>query len=91
HVYHLYVVRTPERDRLRTALEAAGVAARAYYRTPLHLQPVFSRLGYEEGSLPVTERAARENLALPMWAGISIDQQRAVVSAAKAAVAGAAS
>jgi dTDP-4-amino-4,6-dideoxygalactose transaminase len=85
HVYHMYVVRSPERDRIATALTAAGVGCQAYYRTPLHLQPVFASLGYREGSLPETERAARENLALPLWAGIDEAQQREVVERVRSA------
>jgi dTDP-4-amino-4,6-dideoxygalactose transaminase len=80
HVYHLYVVRSPERERLASALDAAGVAHGSYYVTPLHLQPAMRYLGYAEGSLPETERAARENLALPMWVGIGADVQERVVS-----------
>jgi dTDP-4-amino-4,6-dideoxygalactose transaminase len=79
HVYYMYVVRAAERDRVETALAAAGIGCAAYYRTPLHLQPVFSALGYQPGSLPETERAARENLALPLWAGIDEGVQRQVV------------
>ena len=80
HVYHMYVVRSSERDRLREALSAAEIGNAAYYVTPLHLQPALSYLGWEEGSLPQTERAARENLALPMWAGIPAEVQERVVS-----------
>ena len=80
HVYHMYVVRTPERERIAAALAEAGIARASYYVTPLHLQPALHFLGYEEGSLPETERAARENLALPMWAGIGPDVQERVVS-----------
>ncbi len=80
HVYHMYVVRTPERARLAEALSAAGIGNASYYVTPLHLQPALEFLGYEEGSLPETERAARENLALPMWAGIPAETQEQVVS-----------
>jgi dTDP-4-amino-4,6-dideoxygalactose transaminase len=80
HVYHMYVVRTPERSRLAEALSAAGIGNASYYVTPLHLQPALKHLGYEEGSLPETERAARENLALPMWAGIPAQTQEQVVS-----------
>jgi dTDP-4-amino-4,6-dideoxygalactose transaminase len=79
HVYHMYVVRTPERDRIAAGLREAGIGCAAYYRTPLHLQPVFASLGYTAGSLPETEQAARENLALPLWAGIGEDVQRQVV------------
>ena len=80
HVYHLYVVRSPERERLSEALSSAGVAHGSYYVTPLHLQPALRYLGYAEGSLPETERAARENLALPMWVGIDEEAQGRVVS-----------
>jgi dTDP-4-amino-4,6-dideoxygalactose transaminase len=80
HVYHLYVVRSTERERLAEALSSAGVAHGSYYVTPLHLQPALRYLGYAEGSLPETERAARENLALPMWVGINEEAQERVVS-----------
>jgi dTDP-4-amino-4,6-dideoxygalactose transaminase len=85
HVYHMYVVRSPERDRIREALDAAGIASAPYYVTPLHLQPALRFLGYSEGSLPETERAARENVALPLWAGIGADVQERVVETVKSA------
>ena len=85
HVYHMYVVRTSERAGIREALERAGIASASYYTTPLHLQPALAFLGYEEGSLPETERAAGENLALPLWAGITADQQEQVVAAVRSA------
>jgi dTDP-4-amino-4,6-dideoxygalactose transaminase len=85
HVYHMYVVRSPERDRIAAALEQAGIACARYYVTPLHLQPALSYLGYEEGSLPETERASRENLALPLWAGIDTAAQERIVSAVREA------
>ena len=87
HVYHMYVVRSTERDRLREALGAAEIGNAAYYVTPLHLQPALRYLGWKEGSLPETERAARENLALPMWAGIPADVQERVVSVIREAAA----
>jgi dTDP-4-amino-4,6-dideoxygalactose transaminase len=86
HVYHMYVVRLPERDRIAAALREAGIGCASYYRTPLHLQPVFRSLGYREGSLPETEEAARENLALPLWAGIGEKEQRQVVEHVLAAM-----
>jgi dTDP-4-amino-4,6-dideoxygalactose transaminase len=86
HVYHMYVVRTPERARIADALRRAGIASASYYVTPLHLQPAMTYLGYARGSLPETERAAVENLALPMWGGIGPDQQEQVVAAVKSAV-----
>ncbi len=69
HVYHLYVVRTPERDRVASALAEAGIGCASYYRTPLHLQPVFAELGYAAGSLPETELAARREPRAPALGG----------------------
>jgi dTDP-4-amino-4,6-dideoxygalactose transaminase len=86
HVYHMFVVRTPERDRIATALKEAEIACAPYYVTPLHLQPALRFLGYREGDLPATEQASRENLALPLWAGIGADVQERVVSTVREAV-----
>ena len=80
HVYHMYVVRSPERERFADALAAAEIGHASYYVTPTHLQPALRRLGYDDASLPETERASRENLALPMWAGIPAEVQERVVS-----------
>ena len=85
HVYHMYVVRTRERERLTAALDQAGIGWAAYYTTPLHLQPALAELGYAAGSLPETERAARETLALPIWPAISLEQQERVVECLRAA------
>ena len=85
HVYHLYVVRSPERDALAGRLREAGVGSAFYYATPLHLQPVFASLGYRPGDLPQTERAAREGLALPMFPTLPESAQREVVAAVRAA------
>jgi dTDP-4-amino-4,6-dideoxygalactose transaminase len=86
HVYHVYVVRSPERDRIAEHLAAAGIASKAYYDTPLHRQPALRFLGHGEAEFPVTERASRENLALPLWAGIGADVQEQVVAAVREAV-----
>ncbi len=68
HVYHQYVVRTPDREALRARLAAAGVATEVYYPEPLHLMPCFEQLarsrGWGEGSFPVAERACREVVAV---------------------------
>jgi dTDP-4-amino-4,6-dideoxygalactose transaminase len=85
HVYHLYVVRTAERDALAGRLRDAGIGAVPYYSMPLHLQPVFASLGYKPGDLPNTERAARESLALPMFPTLDEASQREVVAAVRAA------
>jgi dTDP-4-amino-4,6-dideoxygalactose transaminase len=86
HVYHMYVVRTDERDRIVAALREQEIACAAYYTTPTHLQPAMRYLGWAPGSLPETERAAAENLALPMWGGIDVERQARVVAAVRAAV-----
>jgi dTDP-4-amino-4,6-dideoxygalactose transaminase len=86
HVYHMYVVRSPDRDRVMEKLRAADIGCAAYYTTPLHLQPVFALLGQGRGSLPETERAARETLALPLWPGITAEVQEQVVEIIRSAV-----
>jgi dTDP-4-amino-4,6-dideoxygalactose transaminase len=89
-IHHLYVVRTSQRDAVQRRLKEAGVESAVYYSMPLHRQPVFQALGYPDGALPVTEAAAREGLALPMFPTITESQQREVVEAVKAAAAQAA-
>lgn len=79
HVYHLFVCRSSERDRICAALTDAGVGNATYYEPPLHLQPAFRFLGHAEGALPATERAAAENFSVPLWPGISPEQQERVV------------
>jgi dTDP-3-amino-3,4,6-trideoxy-alpha-D-glucose transaminase len=85
HVYHLFVCRSPERDRIRAALKEASIGSAVYYATPVHLQPALAYLGYSPGSLPVTEQLARENFSVPLWAGIDGDTQERVVSVVQAA------
>ena len=85
HVYHQYCIRSAERDRLSAALKEAEIGHAAFYMPPLHLQPALAYLGYREGDLPQTEKAARENLCLPLWAGITEEQQRTVVGVLRAA------
>jgi dTDP-3-amino-3,4,6-trideoxy-alpha-D-glucose transaminase len=85
HAYHLFVCRSPERDRIRSALRDAGIGSAVYYTTPLHLQPALSYLGYERGALPVTEQLAQDNFSVPLWAGIDTAAQERVVSVVQAA------
>jgi dTDP-4-amino-4,6-dideoxygalactose transaminase len=84
HAYHLFVCRSPERDRIRTALKDAGIGSAVYYTTPLHLQPALAYLGYGPGSLPVTEQLAQDNFSVPLWAGIDAEAQERVVSVVQA-------
>jgi dTDP-4-amino-4,6-dideoxygalactose transaminase len=85
HAYHLFVCRSPERDRIRSALKDAGIGSAVYYTTPLHLQPALSYLGYERGALPVTEQLAQDNFSVPLWAGIDTASQERVVAVVQAA------
>jgi dTDP-4-amino-4,6-dideoxygalactose transaminase len=80
-VYHLYVVRHPDADALAKRLADAGIGARAYYRTPVHLQPALSGLGADSADLPGTIELASTHLALPMGTELSREQVRAVVAA----------
>jgi dTDP-4-amino-4,6-dideoxygalactose transaminase len=86
HVYHLFVCRSPERDRIRAALGEAGIGNAQYYLPPLHLQPSMRYLGWSDGDLPETERAAAENFSVPLWAGIDEATQEQVVSVVREAV-----
>jgi len=86
HIYHLFVCRSPARDRIRAALNDAGIASGVYYTTPLHLQPALRFLGYEPGSLPETERVAEDNFSVPLWPGIPAEVQERVVDVVRAAV-----
>jgi dTDP-4-amino-4,6-dideoxygalactose transaminase len=86
HIYHLFVCRSPERDRIRAALHEAGIGSAVYYTTPLHLQPALRFLGYEPGSLPETEHVAMENFSVPLWPGIPAAVQERVVDVVRTAV-----
>jgi dTDP-4-amino-4,6-dideoxygalactose transaminase len=86
HVYHQYCVRSPERDGIAAALREAEIGCASYYSPPLHLQPALRYLGYAEGAFPETEQAARENLCLPLWAGITEEQQAEVAEVVRRAV-----
>ena len=86
HIYHLFVCRSPERDRIRAALVEAGIGTATYYTTPLHLQPALKFLGNERGSLPETERAATENFSVPLWPAMPAEAQERVVDVVRSAV-----
>jgi dTDP-4-amino-4,6-dideoxygalactose transaminase len=82
-VHHLFVVRHPRRDALRTALEELGVGTLIHYPIPLHLQPAFAGFGGRRGDLPVVERAADELVSLPLYPELSDEQARAVAAAVR--------
>lgn len=74
HVYHLYVIRTENRDKLREELKSEGVTTGIHYPIPLHLQPAYNYLGYKRGDFPVTEECSQNILSLPMYAELSDKQ-----------------
>jgi dTDP-4-amino-4,6-dideoxygalactose transaminase len=74
-VFHLYVVRTGDRDGLIAHLKAAGIGTGIHYPIPLHLQKAYSSLGYHKGDFPVCERVAAEIVSLPMYPQLSAEQQ----------------
>jgi dTDP-4-amino-4,6-dideoxygalactose transaminase len=78
HVYHLYVIRTEDRDGLKTRLEKDGVTTLMHYPVPVHLQRAYADLGYRRGDLPATEKATGEILSLPMHPALSRDGVRYV-------------
>jgi dTDP-4-amino-4,6-dideoxygalactose transaminase len=86
HVWHLYVIRVPGRDRVLKELRAAGIGAGIHYPVPIHRTPAFALLGYPEGAFPVAERMASELLSLPIYPEISAAQQERVVSVLSAAL-----
>ncbi|HEV3393172.1 MAG TPA: DegT/DnrJ/EryC1/StrS family aminotransferase [Chthoniobacterales bacterium] len=80
HIYHQYVIRSPNRDELRQRLTDREIETAIYYPLALHEQPCFEYLGYKAGDFPEAERAARESLALPIYPEISREAQRYVVN-----------
>ena len=81
HVFHQYVIRAPRRDELRQFLTDRQIGSEIYYPLPLHLQTSLANLGYKVGDFPVSEAAAREVLALPMYPELREDEQQTVVEA----------
>ncbi len=77
--YHLFVVRVAEREGLMKHLSAAGIGTGIHYPVPLHLQNAYKGLGYRSGDFPTAERLSREILSLPLFPGITEEQQARVV------------
>ncbi|MET9795406.1 DegT/DnrJ/EryC1/StrS family aminotransferase [Nocardiopsis alba] len=81
HVYYVYVVRHPRRDEIISELKAHGISLNISYPWPVHTMTGFSKLGYEKGSLPVTERLAHEIFSLPMYPSLPEERQDLVIKA----------
>lgn len=83
HVYHLYVVRHPQRDALQKHLTKAGIGTLIHYPVPPHLQEAYTHLGFQKGDFPIAEEIADTCLSLPMWPGITREQVAQVAKALK--------
>lgn len=79
-VYHLFVVRVQNREKLMKHLSSAGIGTGIHYPIPLHLQNAYKHLGFGNGAYPVAEKVAPEILSLPMFSGLAADQQGRVVN-----------
>jgi dTDP-4-amino-4,6-dideoxygalactose transaminase len=86
HVYHVYAVRVPHRDAVRSQLTDAGIQTGVHYPIPTHLQPAYADLGYRAGDFPVAETLAREVLSLPIYPELTDAQIDTVANALKASV-----
>ena len=83
-MWHLYVVRTAEPERLADRLRERGIGTGRHYPIAAHLSPAYASLGYREGDFPVSEALARECLSLPIFPGMTEEQVDAVVDAVAA-------
>jgi dTDP-4-amino-4,6-dideoxygalactose transaminase len=81
HVFHIYAVRVPHRDKLIAALHNQGIGCGIHYPVPIHLQKAYEFLGYSNGSFPVAEESAEEVLSLPMYPELTIGQLETVANA----------
>jgi dTDP-4-amino-4,6-dideoxygalactose transaminase len=81
HAYHLYVVRSADRDGLQAGLREAGIDSLIHYPIPCHLQPAFADLGFQAGDFPLAERLAGEVLSLPLWPGMGVEAAKTVAEA----------
>jgi dTDP-4-amino-4,6-dideoxygalactose transaminase len=79
-VWHCYVIETPKRDRVRSALDDAGIETGVHYPVPVHLQKAYAHLGYKPGDIPVTERLCQHCLSLPIYPELSKEKIFTVAS-----------
>ncbi|MBY0489812.1 MAG: DegT/DnrJ/EryC1/StrS family aminotransferase [Gemmatimonadaceae bacterium] len=82
-IYNQYTIRVSPRDALQAHLKAQGIGSAVYYPLPLHLQPCFAYLGYQEGQCPESEKAAKEVLSLPVYPELTDAQRDEVIAAVR--------
>jgi dTDP-4-amino-4,6-dideoxygalactose transaminase len=87
HVYHIYGIRTARRDEVLARLEERGIQAAIHYPRPVYLQSAYGDLGYQRGAFPNSEALAQEELSLPMYPELTVEQIHAVADAVQAAIA----
>jgi dTDP-4-amino-4,6-dideoxygalactose transaminase len=78
HVYHVYAVRSPQRVSLQAALQEQGIQTGIHYPIPVHLQPAYADLGYQPGAFPHSEKVAKEEFSLPLYAELTSNQVNTV-------------
>ena len=88
HVYHVFAVRVPDRDRVMKSLSDRGIGCGVHYPVPIHLQPAYKSLGYKPGDFPIAEQCANEFLSLPMFPEMTDVQVKEVVGEFSAIVGG---
>ena len=86
HVFHQYTIEVEDRDKVQQTLAAQGIGSTVYYPVPIHLQPIYQSLGYRQGDLPATERAAKRVLSLPIYPELPDQQIECVVDVLRDAV-----
>lgn len=84
HVYHLFVVRCKSRDRLQKYLDEQGINTQIHYPIPPHLAECYSWMGYSAGDFPITEQYSKELISIPLYNGITIEEQDYVIRAINA-------
>ena len=80
HIFHQYTIRTAKRDALKQYLSDHGIPTMFYYPLPLHFQPALKYLGYKKGDLPISEKAAREVISLPIYPELTVKDQNFIIS-----------
>ena len=83
HVYHQYVIRTKKRDELQAHLNSKGVGTLIHYPVPPHMQQAYASLNISKGALPISEEISETILSMPVYPGLTEEQQQQVADAIK--------